>query len=74
MCTCLKRMLHLQFSTWMGLRKIRPPQVRFDLLEMQVLKGENRTWGGLFSQANLLDICSLVGLVQDPWHGPLLVP
>ena len=32
--------------------KKRPPQVRFDLLEMPVLKGENRTCGGLFSQAN----------------------
>ena len=28
--------------------KKRPPQVRFDLLEMQVLKGESPTCGGLF--------------------------
>ena len=38
-------------STWAGLRK-RPPQVRFDLHEIQVLKGENQTCGGLFSQAH----------------------
>ena len=30
----------------------RPPQVRFDLPEMQVLKAESRTCGGHFSQAN----------------------
>ena len=41
----------LRFSNWIGLQK-RPPQVRFDLLEMQALKGENRTCGGQISQAN----------------------
>ena len=30
----------------------RPPQVQMDIPEMQVLKGETRTCGGLFSEAN----------------------
>ena len=31
----------------------RPPQVQVNLPETQVLKGESRTCGGPFSQANL---------------------
>ena len=31
----------------------RPPQVRFDLPEMQVLEGESRTCGGLFLTGQL---------------------
>ena len=38
---------YLQFSIWIGLQK-RPPQVRFDLPEMQVLKGEAGLVGVIF--------------------------
>ena len=48
---CMISCSYLQVSTWIGLQN-RPPQVRFDLPEMQVLKGESRTCGNIFSQAN----------------------
>ena len=39
----------LQFPTWIGVQK-RPPQVRFDLPEMQVLEGgKPDLWGSFFA-------------------------
>ena len=43
---CVYHIFHLDWPA------NRPPQVRFDLPEMQVLKGENQTCGAPFSQAN----------------------
>ena len=53
--------------------KKRPPQVRFDLLEMEVLKGENRTCGGLFSQANPSGKLAL-SICNPSWHLLVALP
>ena len=53
-------------------KKKRPPQVRFDLPEMQGFEGENRTCGGLFfagqSQWKISSLC-VKKLVQSKFMG-----